>query len=912
MAQKKTKTPTAKGVKAETHAPAEVATKKTAAETPPKVKIGMITTMIAAIDDLLGLHRKVEKTLRATKKMKVKALSAKDQEALKRYEEGLQKTLDIIAPAGMEVKPDEILLNDLHARTLYAVNWPHYIYPNWLSEEINFDAHMNISQFIYPADNKTVLKLLRKKVTQMRSSMHMLEQRGIVRDPALEAALQDAEELRDLLTRGREKLFQLGLYVTIYSDDKEKLKKLQTDMESLLGGKLVITKPAFMQMEHGWISTIPFGIDELEVNRNMNTSPASACFPFSSSDLTDDHGILYGINRHNDSLVIFDRFDLPNANSTVFATSGAGKSFTVKLEMLRSLMYGTEMYVVDPENEYRELCETIGGTHIPISLESSNRINPFDLPMAVRGDEATTGEILRAAVINLHGLFKLMLGTLTPAEDGILDKAILDTYALKNITLETEDPAAKEVPVMGDLVDVLMTTEGGENMARTLSKYTEGSYTGLFDQPTNVEMNNQMVVFQIRDLEESLRPIAMYVVINLIWNRIRADFKKRILVIDEAWSLIQHEDSARFLYGLIKRARKYYLGVTTITQDVEDFLNSPYGKPIITNASFQVLLKQSPSAVDNLQKIFYLTDGEKYLLLGSEVGQGLFFAGNRHVAIQIIASPQESAIITTNPEEIAKRQRSKRLAAVDAAEKSSGSTSDQLADKSASGAEKEVKADEAFVEKKETEVTEESKATEEKKEEVKEGEGESGDEKKVEDKEKTPEESNPNPSPSPEPKPKPAEGPAEPDLSSEARRAKEEERSGEPEETPKEEVKEEEVKEEAKEEEVKEEAKEEIKEEVENEEVKGKEKEKTDEPEPASANSTSSSQAPLSTSSPEPKPEPKPEPEPESKTKSDKKSKPDTGFDKNITLKQATPPAAGSDGEDVNEESNEEEEATDN
>ena len=675
MAQKKTKAPTAKSVKAGTPAPA-ASKKKKAAETAPKVKIGMVTTMVAAIDDLLGLQRKVEKTLKATRKMKVKALSEKDQEALKRYEEGLQKTLDIIAPAGMEVNPDGIMLNDLHARTLYAVNWPHYIYPNWLSEEINFDAHMNISQFIYPADNKTVLKLLRKKVTQMRSSMHMLEQRGIVRDPALEAALQDAEELRDLLTRGREKLFQLGLYVTIYSDDKEKLKKLQTDMESLLGGKLVITKAAFMQMEHGWISTIPFGIDELEVNRNMNTTPASACFPFSSSDLTDDHGILYGINRHNDSLVIFDRFDLPNANSTVFATSGAGKSFTVKLEMLRSLMYGTEMYVVDPENEYRELCETIGGTHIPISLESSNRINPFDLPMAVRGDEATTGEILRAAVINLHGLFKLMLGTLTPAEDGILDKAILDTYALKNITLETEDPGKKEVPVMGDLVDVLMTTDGGENMARTLSKYTEGSYTGLFDHPTNVELNNQMVVFQIRDLEESLRPIAMYVVINLIWNRIRADFKKRILVIDEAWSLIQHEDSARFLYGLIKRARKYYLGVTTITQDVEDFVNSPYGKPIITNASFQVLLKQSPSAVDNLQKIFYLTDGEKYLLLGSEVGQGLFFAGNRHVAIQIIASPQESAVITTNPEEIAKKQRSKRLAAVEDADKSSGSTSD--------------------------------------------------------------------------------------------------------------------------------------------------------------------------------------------------------------------------------------------
>jgi len=537
---------------------------------------------------------------------------------------------------------------------------------------------MNIAQFIYPADNKVIMKMLRKKVTQLRSSIRMLEQRGIVRDPALEAALQDAEELRDLLTRGREKLFQVGLYLTIYSDDEEKLKKLQTDIESLMGGKLVITKPAFMQMEHGWISTLPLGLDELEVNRNMNTSPAAACFPFSSSDLTDDHGILYGINRHNDSLVIFDRFGLPNANATVFATSGAGKSFTIKLEVLRSLMFDTEVYIIDPENEYRELNDTVGGTYIPISLESSNSINPFDLPKAVRGEEASVGETLRAAVINLHGLFKLMLGTLTPAEDGVLDKAILDTYALKDITLTAENPAEKEPPTMHDLVDVLMTTEGGENMAQTLTKFTDGSYAGLFDKPTNVELDNQMVVFQIRDLEDQLRPIAMYIVINLIWNRIRADFKKRMLVIDEAWSLIQHEDSARFLYGLIKRARKYYLGVTTITQDVEDFVNSPYGKPIITNASLQILLKQSPTAVDNLQKIFYLTDGEKYLLLNSDVGQGLFFAGNRHVAIQIVASPKEEEIITTKPEAILARKEHEKFVREQKAKEGQEDTEEQI------------------------------------------------------------------------------------------------------------------------------------------------------------------------------------------------------------------------------------------
>ena len=613
---------------------------------------------IAAIDDLLGLHEQAEDTLK--KVTPGKRLSQAEQQVLRHYEEGLQKTLDLIAPAGMEIKNNEMIINDRHARTLYVYNWPNYIYPNWLSTVINFDAEMEIAQYIYPASNKVIMKMLRKKVTEMRASIRMLEQKGIVRDPTLEAALQDAEEMRDLLARGREKLYQFGMYITIYADDEEKLKKLQTDIESLLGGKLILTKPAMFQMEHAWISSMPLCLDELEISRNMNTSPLATSFPFSSADLTDDHGILYGINRHNDSLVIFDRFDLPNANATVFATSGAGKSFAVKLEILRSLMFETDVFVIDPENEYLELTKAVGGSYIPVSLQSSFRINPFELPKAVRGEEAEPGEILRASVINLHGLFKLMLGTLTPAEDGILDKAILDTYALKNIKLDTEDPSTVEPPTMRELVDVLSTTEGGEHMAQTLKKYTEGSYAGIFDQQTNVELDNQMIAFQIRDLEDQLRPIAMYIILNFLWNRIRADFKKRLLVIDEAWSLMQHEDSARFLYGLIKRARKYFLGVTTITQDVEDFINSPYGKPIITNASLQILLKQSASAVDNLQKLFYLTDGEKYLLLNSDVGQGVFFAGGKHVAIEIVASPQEEELITTKPEEVLAQRKAKK------------------------------------------------------------------------------------------------------------------------------------------------------------------------------------------------------------------------------------------------------------
>jgi conjugal transfer ATP-binding protein TraC len=612
-------------------------------------------SLMAALDELLGLNKTAEAAL-SKKNDEDTTLTTDEREAIKRYEAGLQKMLDIIAPSGMQVRPKDMIVNDSFVRTLYVYNWPNYIHPNWLAQLVNLDATMDIAHFIYPSSNKAIMKMLRKKVTEIRSSIRMLEQRGIVRDPNLEAALQDAEELRDLLARGQEKLFQFGMYVTVYAEDEQRLKKIQTDVESILGGKLVLTKPAVFQMEHGWNSTLPYCLDEVEINRNMNTSPLAASFPFSSSDLTDDHGVLYGINRHNDSLIIFDRFDLPNANSNIFAASGAGKSFTAKLELLRYLMIGTEVIVIDPENEYTSLCEAVGGSFIPLSIQSPFRVNPFDLPEGVRGDEAAPGELLRASVINLHGLLRLMLGPITPSEDGILDKAILDTYALNGITLTTEKFEGLEVPTLHELVDVLLTTDGGENMAKILQKYTTGSFAGLFDKRTNVQLDNQMIVFQIRDLEEQLRPIAIYIILNFIWNRIRAELKKRILVIDEAWNMMQHEDSARFLYGIVKRARKYFLGVTTITQDVDDFVESPFGKPIITNSSLQLLMRQSPATVDSLQKLFYLTEGEKYLLLNSGVGQGILFAGHRHVAAEIIAGPEEATLITTKPQEVIARQ----------------------------------------------------------------------------------------------------------------------------------------------------------------------------------------------------------------------------------------------------------------
>ncbi|QQS59944.1 ATP-binding protein [Candidatus Peregrinibacteria bacterium] len=578
------------------------------------------------------------------------------KEAEKQYREGMATIRDLIAPSSMEVNFQWIRIGDTYAKTFFVYSYPRYIEANWLSPIVNFDVTMDISMFIYPSDSAAILKMLRNKVAQMQSSMHMNREKGMVRDPAIEAALEDAEELRDQLQRGQEKFFHFGLYFTIYADDPAKIKKIQANFESILGGKLVLTRSADLQQEHGFNSILPICSDELDIHRNMNTSPISTSFPFSSSELTSNEGILYGLNRHNDSLVIFDRFSLENANSVIFAKSGAGKSYALKLELLRYMMIGADIIVIDPENEYEKLCNVVGGSILKVSLNSDRRINPFDLPKPLKDEVVKPGDLLRANIITLHGLFNLMLGKLTPTEEGLMDRALISTYALRGIRMDTENPGEVDPPTMQDLQEVLEGMAGAESLAERLEKYTRGTFSGLFNQRTNIDLDGQMVVFQIRDLEDSLRSVAIFVILNFIWNRVRSSLKRRLLVIDEAWTLIQHEDSARFLYGLVKRARKYYLGVTTITQDVEDFLKSDYGKPIISNSSMQLLLKQSPSSIDALQKVFNLTEGEKYLLLNSGVGQGIFFAGMKHVAIQIIASYTEDKIITTDPEELLKSQ----------------------------------------------------------------------------------------------------------------------------------------------------------------------------------------------------------------------------------------------------------------
>ena len=573
------------------------------------------------------------------------------------YSQGLNSLFDVIAPASFENKPNYIRIGNIYIRTLFVFTYPRFVQTNWLSPIINYDITMDISMFIYPVGSKQVMDQLKRKAGQLESTMTIEQEKGMVRDPELETAVQDIENLRDVLQRGEMRLFQYSLYFTLYAKSEDELDTITQQLESTLGGMLIYTKQALLQMEPGFNSTIPLGLDELNIRRNLDTASLSTTFPFTSSTLSSNDGILYGINRHNNSLILFDRFKLENANSVVFAKAGAGKSYAIKLEILRYLMLGTDVIVIDPENEYKTLCEAVGGNYLNICINSDKRINPFDLPTAgLQVAAGSTGEdVLRSNITMLHGLVKLMLGEVTPDEDAILEKALYETYALRDITIDI-NTQKNPPPLLTDLQSVLTNLTGAESMVKRLSKYTEGTFKGLFDQPTNFDLGSGMVVFSVRDLEDSLRPIAMYMVLNYIWQRVRFNLRKRIMVIDEAWWMMQYEDSGRFLYALAKRARKYYLGLTIISQDVEDFISSKFGRAVVSNSSMQILMKQNPTSVDKIASVFGLTEGEKFLLLECEVGEGLFFAGMNHVALKVVASYTEDQLITTNPEEILERQ----------------------------------------------------------------------------------------------------------------------------------------------------------------------------------------------------------------------------------------------------------------
>lgn len=581
-------------------------------------------------------------------------------ESEKLYQQGMATIQGFIAPSGLRVASNHIQVGSVVARTIFVMTYPKYLSSGWFSPIINIDFSMDIAMFIHPMDSGEILKGLRKTATQILSQIHLEEEAGKIRDPLLEQALQNVEELRDKLLQGTERFFRFGLYMTLYAKDLEELDSLTNKIQSILEAQLIYAKPAVLRMDQGFGSVLPLGNDILDLANNLNTSPLSTTFPFVSSELSSNEGVLYGINRHNNSLILFDRFNMENANMVIFAKSGAGKSYTVKLEMLRSMMLGATVRVIDPENEYHYLCETVGGSFIPISINSRYHLNPFDLPQ-ISGDEDPE-DIYRSHIASLIGLLHIMLGSLLPEEDSLLDRALREVYAIRDITpqIDFKTLTPDMMPTMSDLYEILQNIDGAESLAARLEKYTEGIFSGFINQKTNIKTDSQMVVFNIRDLEDELRPVAMYVVLQFIWNEMRSELKKRLLVVDEAWIMMQHDDAASFMFGIAKRCRKYYTGLTTVTQDVSDFMASRYGKPIVTNSSLQLLLRQSPASIDIVTDTFYLTDQEKFLLLECNVGEGIFFAGSKHVAIRIVASLSEDQIITSDPRQLMEIEDAKR------------------------------------------------------------------------------------------------------------------------------------------------------------------------------------------------------------------------------------------------------------
>ena len=585
--------------------------------------------------------------------------SMEEAEIQRAFEQGITTLRDLISPSSIEIQSDHFRLGTKYGRTIYVYGYPRTLSTGWLSPLINIDEVLDISIYIYPVDTTVVMKNLRKKVTQLEADISLNAEKGRIRNPETDAAIQDAEELRDQLQLGYEKFFRFGLYVTLWADSLDELNYVQHKIETMFGQLMIFSKVATSQQEQGMNTTMPMATDQLQIRRNMNTSAISTSFPFTSADLTQERGILYGVNMHNQGLVIFDRFTLENANLVVFAKSGAGKSFAVKLEAIRSMMMGTEIVIIDPENEYQKLSDAVGGSYVRLSLNSDVRINPFDLPKVIDSEDAS--DALRANLVTLHGLFRLMLGgtqigpngqpisSLSANEEADLDQALIDTYARAGIT---SDPLTHQStpPTIINLYDTLAHMGGsGPQLAQRLRKYATGTFAGIFSQQSNIDINNQMVVFNIRDLEDELRPVAMYIVLNHIWNIVRAKQKRRILIVDEAWQLMKYDDSANFLFSLAKRARKYYLGLTTITQDVEDFMSNKMGRAIVMNSSMQLLLKQSAAAVDVLSDVFKLTEEERKRLSSFPIGHGLFFAGQNHVHIQVVASDTETSLISTNP-----------------------------------------------------------------------------------------------------------------------------------------------------------------------------------------------------------------------------------------------------------------------
>lgn len=549
---------------------------------------------------------------------------------------GEQDAVDVLSYAGLEENVDYLCIDGVYIRTLYISGYPFTASSGWLDSIINFNHDTDISYHLYEVNALHALPKLHRKITELESTRRSMMQAGKIIGSEITDPLESAIELRDKIQRGQEKLFQMSIYIAIRAESLEELNKTTKLLEATMSARLFYSKVARYQQLEALQSILPRGEDQLGQKRNLDSSSAALTFPFMSSELVQESGILYGVNKSNNSLVILDRFSLHNANSIVFAQSGSGKSYTTKVEILRQLMQGTKVLVIDPEREYKRLSETVKGTYIKLSAKSKEKINPFDLASTFH-----TKADLTEHVQDLTAVIDLMAEGLDKREKAAVDKAILKVYK----------KAKKQQPLLEDLYAELHNL-GQLQLCERLEKYITGSSAEIFNSHTNINLDNRLVIFDIKDMSANLRPIMMLIISNFIQNQVKAKPEKRMLVIDEGWLLLQHEQSARFIAGLVRRARKYYLGVSFISQQADDFLKSDYGRAIASQSALRILMRQDTTTIKTVVTEFNLSEYERQFLLTCERGDALIIADQNHVAVKVVASEKEHPLITTDPTEL--------------------------------------------------------------------------------------------------------------------------------------------------------------------------------------------------------------------------------------------------------------------
>lgn len=561
---------------------------------------------------------------------------------------GEQDQIDFISYSGLEESSTYLQMGEKYVRTLFISGYPFTANTGWLNMLVNFNHDIDISYHIEQIDAHIALPKLNRKITELESTKRTMLKAGKVIGSEITDPLESAMELKDKILRGQEKLFQVSIYMTITADSLANLNRVTILLETVMSQRLFYIKTATFQQLEGLQSILPRAENLLNQKRNLDSSSASLTFPFVSSELVQESGILYGINRSNNSLVIIDRFSLNNSNSIIFAQSGSGKSFTAKVEILRQLMQGTKVVVIDPEREYKRLSESVNGAYIKLSAKSKEKINPFDFSLSSSGGENDLSEHIQ----DLTEIISLMIQGLNAEEKAAVDKAIIQTYKNFGFSMTGKNTSKnKAFPILKDFYKVLKEMKQ-KGLRNRLERFVTGSLSSVFNSQTNIKLNNRLVVFDIKDLNESLRQIMMMVVSNFVHSQVKANLQKRILVIDEGWMLLQHEESARFVSGLVRRARKYYLGVTIISQQANDFLNQEYGRAIASQSSLRILMKQDTTTIKKVVEEFNLSEYEKHFLLTCDRGEALIIADQNHVALKVVASEKEHPLLTTDPREI--------------------------------------------------------------------------------------------------------------------------------------------------------------------------------------------------------------------------------------------------------------------